>query len=66
MADSKAGKAAESDPARSVAQALDQDPAAVYFNLKGTWVEWDMRARENLVQRAAEQYLANILQLKRE
>jgi hypothetical protein len=45
---------------------LVQDPEAVYFNLKGTWVEWDTRAsvREDLVQRAAGQYVASVLQPK--
>ncbi len=39
LADALASEAAESDQVRSIA--LDQDPEAVYFNLKGTWVEWD-------------------------
>jgi ribonuclease HI len=63
LADALASEAAESDPVRSIA--LDQDPEAVYFNLKGTWVEWDTRVREDLVQRAAGQYVASILQPKR-
>ena len=48
LADSLAAAAAEADTARSVA--LDQDPDAVYFLLKETWVEWDARVREDLVQ----------------
>ncbi len=44
--------------------ALDQDPEAVYFNLKGTWEEWDTRVPEDLVQLAAGQYVASILQPK--
>jgi ribonuclease HI len=63
LADSLAAAAAEADPARSVA--LDQDPDAVYFLLKETWVEWDARVREDLIQRAAEQCVARILQPKR-
>ena len=62
-ADWLAGEAAESDPARSVA--LDQDPEAVHFCLRETWVEWDTRVRDDLVQRTAEQCVANILQPKR-
>ena len=58
-----AAAAAEANPARSVA--LDQDPDAVYFLLKETWVEWDAWVREDLVQRAAEQCVARILQPKR-
>jgi ribonuclease HI len=63
LADSLAAAGAESDPARSVA--LDQDPEAVYFLVKETWVEWDARAREDLVQRAAEQCVTRILRPKR-
>ena len=63
LADTLAAEAAESDPARSVA--LDQDPDAVYFLLKETWVEWDARLREDLVQRAAEQCVTRILRPKR-
>jgi ribonuclease HI len=63
LADSLAAEAAESDPARSIA--LDQDPEAVYFNLKGTWVEWDTRVREDLVQRVAEQCVTGILRPRR-
>ena len=63
LADSLAAAAAESDPARSIA--LDQDPEAVYFLLKETWVEWDARVREDLVQRAAEQCVTSILRPKR-
>jgi ribonuclease HI len=37
LADALASVAADSDPFRSIA--LDQDPEAVYFNLKGSWVE---------------------------
>ena len=62
-ADWLAGEAAESDPARSVA--LDQDPEAVHFCLRETWVEWDTRVRDDLVQRTAEQCVTNILQPKR-
>jgi hypothetical protein len=29
--------------------ALDQDPEAVYFRMKQTWVEWDTRVLEDLV-----------------
>ncbi len=49
--DSLAGEAAESDPACSMA--LDQDPEAVYFLLKRTWVEWDTSVREVLVTQAS-------------
>ncbi len=42
LADSLAAAAAESDSARSIA--LDQDPEAVYFLLKETWVYWDARS----------------------
>jgi hypothetical protein len=63
IADALASEAAESDPVCSIA--LDQDLKAVYFNLKGSWVEWDTRVREDLVQRAAGQYVASILKLKR-
>ena len=59
LADTLAAEAAESDPARSVA--LDQDPDAVYFLLKETWVEWDARLQENLVQGVAEQCITSIL-----
>jgi hypothetical protein len=45
----------QSDSARSIA--LDQDPEAVYFIVKETWVEWDAQVREDLVQQAAEQYV---------
>jgi hypothetical protein len=48
-----AAEAGKCDPARYVA--LDQDPEAVYLLMKQTWVEWDTRVREDLVQRAAEQ-----------
>ena len=54
-----AAEAAESDPARFVA--LDQDPDAVYFLLKETWVEWDARLQEDLVQGVAEQCITSIL-----
>jgi hypothetical protein len=50
LADSLAAEVAESDPARSIA--LDQDPEAVYVLLKETWVDWDARVREVLVQQA--------------
>ncbi len=45
--------------------ALDQDPETVYFNLIGTWVEWDTRVLEDLVQRAAGHCVTNILQPRR-
>jgi hypothetical protein len=38
---------------------------AVYFNLNGTWVEWDTRVGEDVVQRAEGQYVASILLPKR-
>ncbi len=63
LADALASEAAESDPVCSIA--LDHDSEAVYLNLKGTWVEWNTRVREDLVQRAAGQYVASILQPKR-
>ena len=63
LADLLAGEAAELDPARSVD--LDQDPEAVYFCLRGTWVEWDTRVRDDLIQRAAEQCVTSTLQPKR-
>jgi ribonuclease HI len=63
LADMLAGEAAESDPARSIA--LDQDPEAVHFCLRGTWVEWNTRVLADRVQRAAEQYVASILRPKR-
>ena len=59
MADWLAGETAESDPARSVA--MDQDPEAVHFCLRGTWVKWDTRVRDDLVQRAAEQCVTSVL-----
>jgi len=61
-ADSLAAGAAELDPARSVS--LDQDPEAVYFLVKETWVEWDHRIREDMIQRAAERCVTRILQQK--
>jgi hypothetical protein len=48
LADLLAGEAAKSNPARSIA--LDQDLEEVHFCLMGTWVEWDTRVREDLVQ----------------
>ncbi len=62
LADSLAVVAAESDSARSIAEL-----EAVYFLLtsKETWVEWDARIQEDLVQRAAEQYVTSILRPKR-
>ena len=58
-----ASEAGEFDPAR--AAALDQDPEAVYFLMKQTWVEWDARVREDLVQRAAEQCVTRTLRPRR-
>ena len=58
-----AAEAAESDPARPLA--MDQDPEAVYFLHKETWVEWDARVREDLVQRAAKRCVARLLRPRR-
>ena len=63
LADTLAAEAAESDPTRSIA--LDQDPDAVYFLLKETWTEWDVRLRDDLVQRAAELCVTRILRPRR-
>ncbi len=63
LADALASEAPESDQVQSIV--LDQDPEAVYFNLNGTWVKWDTRVREDLVQLAAGQYVASIIQPKR-
>ena len=62
-ADAMASEAGEFDPSR--AAALDQDPEAVYFLMKQTWVEWDARVREDLVQRAAEQCVSRTLRPRR-
>ena len=62
-ADALAAEAAESDPARPLA--MDQDPEAVYFLHKDTWVEWDARVREDLVQRAAKRCVARLLRPRR-
>ncbi len=43
--------AGEFDPARAVV--LDQDPEAVYFLMKQTWVEWDARVRDDQTTRPA-------------
>jgi hypothetical protein len=50
-----ASEADEFDPGHSVA--LDQDPEAIYFLVKQTWIEWDAR----VVQRAAEQCVTRTL-----
>jgi ribonuclease HI len=62
-ADALAAEAAELDPARPLA--MDQDPEAVYFLHKETWVEWDARVREDLVQRAAKRCVARLLRPRR-
>jgi hypothetical protein len=46
-------------------QIMDQDQEAVYFLHKETWVEWDTRVREDLVQRAAKRCVARLLRLRR-
>jgi len=50
-ADTLAAEAAELDPSLPVTMELD--PEAVHFQLKGSWVEWDARVREELTQSAA-------------
>ncbi len=62
-ADAMASEAGELDPACAVV--LDQDPEAVYFLVKETWVPWDARVREDLVQRAAEQCVTCTLRPRR-
>ncbi len=44
---------------------IELDPDAVHFLWKETWVEWDSRLRQDLVQRAAELYLNRLLRPKR-
>jgi hypothetical protein len=62
-ADALASAAAESDSAMPAGIELDLD--VVHFLWKETWVEWDSRLRQDLVQRAAELYLNRILRPKR-
>ena len=64
LADSLASEAAESDDSRPVV--LDLDPEAVHFLHKTKWVEWDARVREDLVQRAATQYVARAIRRREE
>jgi hypothetical protein len=56
-------EAAESDPARPLA--MDHDQEAVCFLHKETWVEWDARVRQHLVQRAAKRCVARLLRPRR-
>jgi hypothetical protein len=44
---------------------MDQDQEAVYFLHKETWVEWDARVREDLVQCAAKRCVARLLRPRR-
>ena len=53
QADLLAAEASESVDSRPVQ--LDLDPEAFNFLHKGTWVEWDARVLEDLVQRATTQ-----------
>ena len=61
-ADVLATEAAESDDSRPIA--MDLDPEAVLFLHNEKWVEWDARVKENLMQRAAELYVAQALERK--
>jgi len=62
-ADALAAAAADLDPGRPVT--MDLDPEAVHFMYRETWVEWDKKVREDLVQRAAELCLNRMLRPKR-
>ncbi len=63
LADTLAAEDAVSDPAVALDQA--RDPDAVYFLLKEIWTEWDVRLRDDLVQRAAELCVNRILRPRR-